>query len=100
VAGIREALDMPREERRRRMQRMRVQLHDSTIFDWLSAILSRASDLMGDRPPPARSRDDDDDDPAAAGAGAGSSHADLSGPPSAKRPLGAQIRDFDRRPRP
>jgi trehalose 6-phosphate synthase len=101
VAGIREALDMPREERRRRMQRMRVQLHDTTIFDWLSAILSRASDLMGDRPAPRRGRADldDEDDAEAAGAGAGSSRPDLSGPPAAKRPLGAQIRDFDQRAR-
>ena len=50
VAGIRTALQMPPEERRRRMQRMRVQLHDTTIFDWLGSILSRASDLMGARP--------------------------------------------------
>jgi trehalose 6-phosphate synthase len=101
VAGIREALDMPREERRRRMQRMRVQLHDTTNFDWLSAILSRASDLMGDRPAPRRGRADldDEDDTEAAGAGAGSSRPDLSGPPAPKRPLGAQIRDFDQRAR-
>lgn len=49
VAGIRTALEMPREERRRRMQRMRVQLHDTTIFDWLGAILARASELMSER---------------------------------------------------
>ncbi len=46
VEGIRTALAMPMEERRRRMQRMRVQLHDTTIFDWMGAILSRASELM------------------------------------------------------
>src|SRR5690606_2126406 len=46
VAGIRTALQMPSDERRRRMQRMRVQLHDTTIFDWMGAILSRASELM------------------------------------------------------
>ncbi|MHB1223023.1 MAG: alpha,alpha-trehalose-phosphate synthase (UDP-forming) [Gemmatimonadaceae bacterium] len=46
VAGIRTALRMPSDERRRRMQRMRVQLHDTTIFDWMGAILSRASELM------------------------------------------------------
>jgi len=28
------------------MQRMRVQLHQTTIFDWLAAILRRASALM------------------------------------------------------
>lgn len=58
VAGIRKALEMPPEERRRRMQRMRVQLHDTTIFDWLNAILSRAAELMDARdatePPDAR----------------------------------------------
>ena len=46
VAGIRAALEMPPEERRHRMQRMRVQLHQTTIFDWLAAILRRASALM------------------------------------------------------
>jgi trehalose 6-phosphate synthase len=49
VAGIRTALEMPLEERRHRMQRMRVQLHDTTIFDWLDAILRRASGLMAAR---------------------------------------------------
>jgi trehalose-6-phosphate synthase len=49
VAGIRAALEMPREERRRRMQRMRVQLHQTTIFDWLAAILRRAGALMAER---------------------------------------------------
>ncbi len=51
VEGIRTALAMPTEERRRRMQRMRVQLHDTTIFDWMSAILSRASELMTQNEP-------------------------------------------------
>jgi trehalose 6-phosphate synthase len=46
VAGIRAALDMAPDERRQRMVRMRVQLHDSTIFDWLAAILERATSLM------------------------------------------------------
>jgi len=49
VAGIRTALEMSPEERKRRMQRMRVQLHDTTIFDWLGAILARASELMSER---------------------------------------------------
>ena len=49
VGGIRAALEMSADERRRRMQRMRVQLHDSTIFDWLSAILRRAGALMAAR---------------------------------------------------
>ncbi len=43
VAAIRTALEMSPEERRRRMHRMRRQLHNSTIFDWLDSILARAS---------------------------------------------------------
>ena len=69
VAGIRKALDMSPEERRRRMQRMRVQLHDNTIFDWLTAILSRASELMDAR-----------DAEAGAGAGSGSHPGDYEPP--------------------
>src|SRR5204863_7557073 len=38
VAAIRTALEMPAEERRRRMHRMRRQLKHSTIFDWLDGI--------------------------------------------------------------
>ena len=49
AAGIRHALAMPREERRRRMADMRTQLAKSTIFDWLEAILSEASSLMNER---------------------------------------------------
>jgi trehalose 6-phosphate synthase len=63
VAGIRRALDMPCEERQRRMRRLRVQLHDNTIFDWLGAILARASELM-------TARRLDELDAAAAGVGA------------------------------
>jgi hypothetical protein len=33
-------------ERRRRMRAMRTQLHRSTIFDWLEAILARCAELM------------------------------------------------------
>jgi hypothetical protein len=33
-------------ERRRRMRAMRTQLHQSTIFDWLAAILARCAVLM------------------------------------------------------
>jgi trehalose 6-phosphate synthase len=44
--GIRAALDMPHDERRRRMHAMREQLRDTTIFDWLDAILSRAAALI------------------------------------------------------
>ncbi len=46
VAAIRTALEMSPEERRRRMRRMRRHLHNSTIFDWLDAILSRATNIM------------------------------------------------------
>ena len=44
--GIRIALEMDMEERTRRMRVMRAQLHRSTIFDWLEAILARCADLM------------------------------------------------------
>jgi trehalose 6-phosphate synthase len=47
VDGIRTALEMQPEERRRRMRAMRHQLRGSTIFDWLDAILSRAAEMMG-----------------------------------------------------
>jgi trehalose 6-phosphate synthase len=47
VGAIRTALDMLPEERKRRMHRMRQQLHNSTIFDWLDAILARATTIMG-----------------------------------------------------
>jgi trehalose 6-phosphate synthase len=53
VAGIRTALEMPAEERKRRMHRMRKQLRNSTIFDWLDAILARATQIMTTQPPPA-----------------------------------------------
>src|SRR5690606_37636420 len=46
VAGIRAALSMHPDERRRRMSAMREQLRDTTIFDWLDAILERADELM------------------------------------------------------
>ncbi len=46
MGAIRTALDMPVEERRRRMRRMRQQLHNSTIFDWLDSILARSSEIM------------------------------------------------------
>jgi trehalose 6-phosphate synthase len=47
VAAIRTALEMPPEERRRRMRRMRRQLEKSTIFDWLDSILARSTEVMG-----------------------------------------------------
>jgi alpha,alpha-trehalose-phosphate synthase [UDP-forming] len=46
VAAIRTAIEMPVDERRRRMSRMRRQLHHSTIFDWLDSILERATSIM------------------------------------------------------
>jgi trehalose-6-phosphate synthase len=47
VEAIRSALEMSPEERKRRMHRMRRQLNNSTIFDWLGSILSRATEIMG-----------------------------------------------------
>jgi trehalose 6-phosphate synthase len=55
VSAIRSALEMPREERRRRMHRMRRRLRNNTIFDWLDSILARCADIMAE-PPPARVR--------------------------------------------
>jgi alpha,alpha-trehalose-phosphate synthase [UDP-forming] len=52
VAAIRAALSMSPEERRRRMHRMRRQLHNSTIFDWLESILERSAEIMGLLPQP------------------------------------------------
>jgi trehalose 6-phosphate synthase len=49
AACIRAAIDMGRDERRRRIRRMRAQLRQATIFDWLDGILSRASDIMRDQ---------------------------------------------------
>ena len=49
--GIRAALEMEPGERRRRMRAMRTQLHRSTIFDWLAAILARCAELMDGRAP-------------------------------------------------
>jgi trehalose 6-phosphate synthase len=46
VAAIRTALEMPMEERKRRMRRMRRQVHDSDIFDWLESILAKAGEIM------------------------------------------------------
>ena len=45
VEGLREAIAMPIEERRRRMSCMREQLCAATIFDWLEGILSRVDEL-------------------------------------------------------
>jgi trehalose 6-phosphate synthase len=46
VAAIRTALEMPLDERRKRMRRMRRQLNDSTIFDWLESILAKSGEIM------------------------------------------------------
>ncbi len=51
VAAIRTALEMPAEERRRRMRRMRRRLRNNTIFDWLDAIVARSADIMAELPP-------------------------------------------------
>ncbi len=69
VAGIRAALEMHPDERRRRMQMMRAQLRDTTIFDWLDSILAKADALMRQRT----------DQPAAEGA-AGSGARGLPSP--------------------
>lgn len=47
MSAIRTALNMPAEERRRRMRRMRRRLSTNTIFDWLDGILARCADIMG-----------------------------------------------------
>jgi trehalose-6-phosphate synthase len=64
VSAIRNALEMSPEERRRRMHRMRRQLHNSTIFDWLQSILERATEIMSaqkeaETPPPPRMERED-----------------------------------------
>lgn len=49
ASAIRGAIDMPVEERRRRMRRMRRRLTSNTIFDWLDSILARCADIMKDQ---------------------------------------------------
>jgi trehalose 6-phosphate synthase len=46
MSAIRTALEMPKDERKRRMHRMRRQLQDSTIFDWLESILAKSGEIM------------------------------------------------------
>lgn len=46
VSAIRTALDMPAEERTRRMRRMRRRLQNNTIFDWLDNIFARCAEIM------------------------------------------------------
>jgi trehalose 6-phosphate synthase len=50
AAGIRRALEMPLEERRRRMHDMREALRHATIFDWLHAIADRVQALIAAGP--------------------------------------------------
>ncbi|MEJ7811009.1 MAG: trehalose-6-phosphate synthase [Gemmatimonadaceae bacterium] len=49
VEGIRRALEMSQGERRMRMRRMRTQLRNLTIFDWLASILARTHEIIGER---------------------------------------------------
>jgi trehalose 6-phosphate synthase len=49
VEGIRRALEMSEGERKIRMHRMRTQLRQRTIFDWLEAILSRTENAIATR---------------------------------------------------
>ena len=53
-AALRSALEMPAEERRKRMRRMRRRLKNNTIFDWLESILARGADIMSQQQPVAR----------------------------------------------
>ena len=46
ATAIRLALEMPLDERRERMQRMRSQLREATIFDWLDSILARCGQIL------------------------------------------------------
>ena len=55
VSALRTALEMPAEERRKRMRRMRRRLKNNTIFDWLESILARGADIMA-HPQPALGR--------------------------------------------
>ena len=54
VSALRSALEMPAEERRKRMRRMRRRLKNNTIFDWLESILARGADIMSQQQPVAR----------------------------------------------
>lgn len=49
VEGIRRAIDMSDGERKVRMHRMRRQLHERTIYDWLTAILTRTESIIAHR---------------------------------------------------
>jgi len=47
VAGIRTALEMSPEERKRRMHEMRERLRQATVFDWLDAVTARVNAMTG-----------------------------------------------------
>jgi alpha,alpha-trehalose-phosphate synthase [UDP-forming] len=47
--GIRDAIEMPDEERRRRMRAMREQISKATIFDWLDSIMTRVDEIAARR---------------------------------------------------
>jgi alpha,alpha-trehalose-phosphate synthase [UDP-forming] len=49
AACIRAAVEMGRDDRRRRIHRMRAQLRQATIFDWLDDILARAAEIMAEQ---------------------------------------------------
>jgi trehalose 6-phosphate synthase len=52
--GLKSALAVPLEERRERMRRMRADLHQATIFDWLRSILTAANKLRAQQAPSIR----------------------------------------------
>ena len=63
AAGIRAALAMSPDERRRRMRRLRAQLRRSTIYDWIESILAGAAaiiDAQDDLPAADRRAEDTD----------------------------------------
>jgi alpha,alpha-trehalose-phosphate synthase [UDP-forming] len=51
AACIRSALEMGRDERRRRAHRLRLQVRQATIFDWLDGILSRSAAIIEEQAP-------------------------------------------------
>jgi len=51
AATVSQALEMGRDERRRRMHRMRERLRRTTIFHWLDSILARAAAIMAQQEP-------------------------------------------------
>ena len=53
--GLKSALAVPLEERRTRMARMRADLRNATIFDWLESILTAANQLRPRQPQGVRS---------------------------------------------